>query len=99
MYSSETLKDSCPALISPRQAALPFCSAEFTKALLDQAVVGQSNALLVDLAVTSLVDQLVHRLQVGVTETVTFKKRILSLCKLYFIVTLTSLIWTSIPNN
>ena len=34
---------------------------------LDQGVVGQGNALLVDLAVSTLVDELADRLQVGVT--------------------------------
>lgn len=40
----------------------------FTKALLDEGVVRQRNTLLLDLAVSTLVDQLTHRLQVGVTE-------------------------------
>lgn len=77
IHWSVTLKDSCPGQHwSPRGRQLPSCfySAAFTKAFLDQAVVSQSNALLVDLAITSLVDQLMHRLQVGVTETVTFRK-------------------------
>lgn len=33
---------------------------------LDQGVVGQGDALLIDLAVTALVDELAHRLEVGV---------------------------------
>lgn len=39
-----------------------------TKCLLDKRVVGQSNALLFDLAESTLVDELTHRLKVGVSE-------------------------------
>ena len=42
-------------------------NAELAEVLLDDGVVGQSNALLVDLAVTSLVDELADGLEVGVT--------------------------------
>ena len=38
---------------------------EFAKGSLDDAVVGEGDALLVDLAVFTLVDQLADRLQVG----------------------------------
>lgn len=37
------------------------------EALLDDGIVGQGNALLVDLAVPALVDELLHALEVGVT--------------------------------
>lgn len=38
---------------------------KFTERLLNHTVVGERNALLIDLAVTSLVDQLADGLQVG----------------------------------
>lgn len=39
-----------------------------TEVLLDERVVSQRNALLSDLAVSALVDELTHRLEVGVSE-------------------------------
>lgn len=42
-------------------------NAELAEVLLNDGVVGKRNALLVDLAVTALVDELTHRLEVGVT--------------------------------
>lgn len=44
--------------------------AVFTKAFLNQGIISKSDALLVDLAITTLVDQFMHRLQIGITETV-----------------------------
>lgn len=41
--------------------------AVLSKRFLDQLVVGQRNALLVDLAISALVDELADRLQVGIT--------------------------------
>lgn len=41
--------------------------AKFSKAFPNQGIISQSNALLVDLAITTLVDQLMHRLQVWIT--------------------------------
>ncbi len=40
---------------------------EFAKGSLDDAVVGEGNALLVDLSISTLVDKLANRLQVGFT--------------------------------
>ena len=40
----------------------------FTQGLLDEAVVCDGNALLVNLAESTLVDELANRLQVGVSE-------------------------------
>ena len=40
--------------------------AEFAQVVLDQLVVGKRNALLVDLAISTLVDELADRLEVGV---------------------------------
>lgn len=42
-------------------------NAELAQVVLDQLIVGQRNALLVDLAISTLVHELAHRLQVGVT--------------------------------
>ena len=40
--------------------------AELAQVVLDQLIVGERDALLVDLAISTLVDELAHRLQVGV---------------------------------
>jgi len=42
-------------------------NAELSEGLLDDRVVGQGNALLVDLAISALVDELANRLEVGLT--------------------------------
>ena len=41
--------------------------AVFAQVILDDLVVGQGSALLVDLAITTLVDQFTHSLEIGVT--------------------------------
>lgn len=60
------------SLISPAEQSErhlhQFVCEIFTKAFLDERVVCQRNALLSDLAVSALIDELTHRLQVGVPE-------------------------------
>lgn len=48
--------------------SVSFCVLTLTKALLNERVGCQRNALLFYLAISTLVDELPHRLQVGVTE-------------------------------
>ena len=51
-------------------------NAALSERTLDDAVVGQGNPLLVDLAETPLVDELLHRLQVGVSKTTRANKKV-----------------------
>jgi len=48
----------------------------FAERLLDDTIVGQRNTLLIDFAISTLVDQLTNRLQVGLAGKVkTFRKK------------------------